>query len=226
VSVWGGHVSGAAAGSGAGSMSAGKRVRPRRTAVAGRIRAGDPRVCPPRTDTGRRSRVAVSRQVRQTVRLERTRVGGCGCEGGWKVPARTGTYGLVPRRRSGTRLPWSQGRLGCCPAGNDTRRRARAAYRFFLSWVLWEKPPTKAEAPRVVNPEKPGMKKRATAGPRRRAALFCRIGHRRPCRHGSLVPLRRRKTSPYVPVRAGPVNPSLIGSPRACPPGTDTGRCR
>jgi hypothetical protein len=53
-----------------------------------------------------------------------------------KVPARTGTYRLIRRRRSGTRLPWSQGRPWWCPAGNDTGRRARAACRFFLSWVL------------------------------------------------------------------------------------------
>jgi hypothetical protein len=73
---------------------------------------------------------------------------------GWKVRARTGTYGLVLRRRSRTSPPWSQGRLWRCPTGNDTRRRARAAYRFFLSMVLWEEPPTEAAAPRVVDPHK------------------------------------------------------------------------
>jgi hypothetical protein len=98
-------------------------------------------------------------------------VGGCGRSGGptvgpfetdtrrgppvvpgWKVPARTGTYALIPRRRSRTRPPWSQGRLWACPAVNDTCRRTPAAYRFFLSWVLWEEPPAEAAAPRVVDP--------------------------------------------------------------------------
>jgi hypothetical protein len=68
-----------------------------------------------------------------------------------KGPARTGPYGLVLRRRSGTRLPWSQGRLWRCRAGSDTRRCGRAAYRFFLSWFLCGKSTSEPHAPRVVD---------------------------------------------------------------------------
>jgi hypothetical protein len=128
-------------------------VRPRRTPAAGRgqsgtrqtsvrnghvleaaARPGVPRyVRPKRTP----SVAAVTLGVRRPVRPKRTRVGAAVVLG-WKVRARTGTYGLIPRRRCSTRPPRSQGRLWRCPAENDTRRRAQAAYRFFISWVLWE----------------------------------------------------------------------------------------
>jgi hypothetical protein len=130
------------------------------------------------------------------------------------VPARTGAYGLVQRRRSGTRPPWSQGRLWCCPAENDTRRRTPAAYRFSSHGFYGRNRPRRPRLRGFWTTEKPGMKKANRAGPRRRAALSRLPGHRRPCDHGGLVLLRRRKTSPYVPVRAGPFHPGPIRGPR------------
>jgi hypothetical protein len=63
---------------------------------------------------------------------------------------------------------------------------------------------------------------RVAAGPRRRAALSRLLGHSRPCHHASLVPLRRRGTGPYVPVRAGTwTHPQCRGP---CPLRRDT-RC-
>jgi hypothetical protein len=57
-------------------------------------------------------------------------------------------------------------------------------------------------------------KKRYAARTRRRVSFSAGHHHRRPCDHGSLVLLRRRKTSPYVPVRAGTFNPQHDRSPR------------
>jgi hypothetical protein len=64
--------------------------------------------------------------------------GGTGFGRVWvgKGPARTGTYALVLRRRSGTRLAWSQGRL--CPSRRDSaaRRRGPARFAFFIPGFL------------------------------------------------------------------------------------------
>jgi hypothetical protein len=74
---------------------------------------------------------------------------------GLEVPARTGAYGLVLRRRSRTRLAWSQGRL--CPSRRDsaTHRRGPAATRFFHPGFLSGQQPSEPRPPWVVPPIKP-----------------------------------------------------------------------
>jgi hypothetical protein len=74
---------------------------------------------------------------------------------GWKIPARTGAYGLVLRRRSGTRLAWWQGRL--CPSKRDSaaRRRGPAAIRFFHPGFLRGQQPSEPRPPWLVPPIKP-----------------------------------------------------------------------
>jgi hypothetical protein len=126
---------------------------------------------------------------------------------GWKVRARTGTYGLIPRRRSGTRLPWSQGRL--CPSRRDSaaRRRGPAVIRFFIPGFSGVNHRRSGGLRRWFPHKTHERKKRYAAGARRRVSFTSGQHHRRPCDLGSLVLHRRRGMSPYVPVRAGTFNP-------------------
>jgi hypothetical protein len=121
---------------------------------------------------------------------------------------RTGAYGLVLRRRSGTRLAWSQGRL--CPSRRDSaaHRRGRAAIRFFHPGFFRGRQPSERRPPRVVLSHKTHeRKKRYAACARRRVSFSAGHRHRRPCHRGGLVPLRRRQPSAYVPVRAQTFHP-------------------
>jgi hypothetical protein len=187
---------------GSGSMSARNgRVWGAGAAAAARARPGvRERVRLERTP----SVAAADLEVRRSVRPERTRIAGSS-SAGVEEPC---THGSIRTHLASAK--WDE---TCVVARASVSQQAgqrcsppwsRRDSLFSSRVFTWSTTLGAAASVGSSSHKTHERKRRYAAGARRRVSFPARHGHRRPCDHASLVLLRRRGMSVYVPVRAGP----------------------